>query len=150
MGEHASAKNFPAETIRQISLTNDLTTKDGGGGFNLQSRFISYYGRLMYSLMSRYNLTATVRRDGSSNFGAGNRWGTFPSAAASWRISEEPFMKGISAVSNVKLRLGWGRTGNAGPTNSAVPQLGSSSTSYHFYTDGATSQNFVTANGMAQ
>jgi TonB-linked SusC/RagA family outer membrane protein len=148
---NASAKDFPAETIRQISLTNDLTTKDGGGGFNLQSRFISYYGRLMYSLMSRYNLTATVRRDGSSNFGAGNRWGTFPSAAASWRISEEPFMKGISAVSNVKLRLGWGRTGNAGsPTSSAVPQLGSSSTSYHFYTDGATSQNFVTANGMAQ
>lgn len=148
---NASAKDFPAETIRLISLTNDLTTKDCGGGFNLQTRFISYYGRLMYSLMNRYNLTATVRRDGSSNFGEGNRWGTFPSAAASWRISEEPWMKNISAISNVKLRLGWGRTGNAGDaTSNAIAQLGTASTQYHFYSDGATTQNFITANGMAQ
>ena len=148
---NASAKDFPAETVRVISLTKDLTTKDCGGGFNLQSRFISYYGRLMYGLMSRYNLTATVRRDGSSNFGEGNRWGTFPSAAASWRISEEPWMKDISAISNVKLRLGWGRTGNAGnPTSNATAQLSSASTQYHFYSDGATTQKFITANGMAQ
>jgi TonB-linked SusC/RagA family outer membrane protein len=148
---NASAKDFPAETIRSIALTNDLTTKDCGGAFNLQTRFISYFGRVMYSFMNRYNLTATVRRDGSSNFGAGNRWGTFPSAAASWRISEEPWMKDISAISNVKLRLGWGRTGNAGSaTSSAVAQLGSASTMYHFYSDGATTQNFITANGMAQ
>lgn len=148
---NASAKDFPAETIRDISLTNDLTTKTGGGAFNLQSRFISYYGRVMYSLLSRYNLTATVRRDGSSNFGSGNRWGTFPSAAASWRVSEEPFMKDITAVSNIKLRLGWGRTGNAGTaTSDAVDQLGSASTQYHFYSDGSSTQNFSTANGMAQ
>lgn len=148
---NASAKDFPAETIRLISLTKDLTTKDGGGGFNPQSRFISYYGRLMYSLMSRYNLTASIRRDGSSNFGLNKLWGTFPSAAASWRISEEPWMKNISAISNVKLRLGWGRTGNAGnTTDNAIPQLGTTSTQYHFYSDGATTQKFVTANGMAQ
>ena len=146
---NASAKDFPAETVRVISLTKDLTTKDCGGGFNLQSRFISYYGRLMYSLMNRYNLTATVRRDGSSNFGLKKMWGTFPSAAASWRMSEEPWMKNVSAISNIKLRLGWGRTGNAGnPTDLAFPQLGT--TQYHFYSDGATTQNFNTANGIAQ
>src|SRR5574344_292563 len=146
---NASAKDFPAETMRQISLTNDQSTKDGGGAFNLQTRFISYYGRLMYSLMNRYNLTATVRRDGSSNFGLKKMWGTFPSAAASWRMSEEPWTKNVSAISNIKLRLGWGRTGNAGnPTDLAFEQLGT--TQYHFYSDGATTQNFNTANGIAK
>ena len=147
----ASAKDFPAETIRDISLTSDNSTKDGSGAFNLQTRFISYYGRVMYSLLNRYNLTATLRRDGSSNFGSGNRWGTFPSTALSWRVSEEPFMKGVKAVDNIKLRLGWGRTGNAGSaTSAAVDQLGSASTQYHFYADGATTQNFSLANGMAK
>lgn len=147
----ASAKDFLAENIRVISLTNDNSTKDGGGGFNLETRFISFYGRLMYSLLGRYNLTATLRRDGSSNFGSGNRWGTFPSTALSWRVSEEPWMKNIKAVDNIKVRLGWGRTGNAGSaTSNAVEQLGSASTQYHFYADGASTQNFTIANGMAQ
>lgn len=148
---NASAKDFPAENIRSIAQTLDSSTKDGGGGFNLETRFISYYGRLMYSLLNRYNLTATLRRDGSSNFGSGNRWGTFPSAAASWRISEEPFMKAVDFVSNIKLRLGWGRTGNAGiATSSAVEQLGSTNTQYHFYSLGASSQDFIKANGVAK
>lgn len=148
---NASAENFPGSNIRDIGLTNDLDTKTGGGAFNLETRFISYYGRLMYSLMDRYNLTATVRRDGSSNFGSGNRWGTFPSFAASWRISEEPFMKNLPEVTNVKLRFGWGRTGNAGSaTNLATPQLSSSGIMYHFYADGASTQTFNTANGLAQ
>lgn len=148
---NASAKDFPAENIRSIAQTLDSSTKDGGGGFNLETRFISYYGRLMYSLLNRYNLTATLRRDGSSNFGSGNRWGTFPSAAASWRISEEPFMKAVDFVSNIKLRLGWGRTGNAGiATSSAVEQLGSTNTQYHYYSLGASSQDFIKANGVAK
>ena len=71
-------------------------------------------------------------------------WGTFPSAAASWRMSEEPWMKNVSAISNIKLRLGWGRTGNAGnPTDLAFAQLGT--TQYHFYSDGATTQNFTSS-----
>lgn len=147
----AGAKDFPGESIRDISLTNDIDTKTGSGAFNTPTRFISYYGRVMYSLMNRYNLTATIRRDGSSNFGSGNRWGTFPSFATSWRISEEPFMKAIPQVSNLKLRLGWGRTGNAGnATNLATPQLSSSGVMYHFYGSGASSQSFTTSNGLAQ
>jgi len=148
----ASAEDFPGSSIRDISLTNDLDTKTGNGAFNLQTRFISYYGRVMYGLLDRYNFTATIRRDGSSNFGAGNRWGTFPSFAASWRISEEAFVKrALPALSNLKLRLGWGRTGNAGSaTNLATPQLSSDGIMYHFYSSGASTQNFSTANGMAQ
>lgn len=147
----AGSENYPGSNIRDISLTNDLDTKTGSGAFNLQTRFISYYGRLMYSLMNRYNLTATVRRDGSSNFGSGNRWGTFPSFAASWRISEEDFMKSVPQITNLKLRLGWGRTGNAGsPTNLATPQLSSSGIMYHFYNSGSSTQGFITSNGLAQ
>lgn len=72
---------------------------------------VSFFGRLNYTLMDRYLLTFTLRDDGSSKFSAGNRWGLFPSAAFAWKISDESFMKNVQAVSNLKLRLGWGKTG---------------------------------------
>ena len=133
----ASARDFWSKDSRNISLTKDPTTLSAGGALNLETRGISYFGRVAYSLMSRYNLTATLRRDGSSNFGSGNRWGTFPSAAASWRISEEPFMKNVKWISNLKLRLGWGQTGNSGgATDFAVPGLSSNGIKYQYYAAG--------------
>jgi TonB-linked SusC/RagA family outer membrane protein len=127
----ASANNFISDGYRQISLTSDPSSRNGNGGYNLQTRYISYYGRAMYSLMDRYILTATVRQDGSSNFGAGNRWGTFPSAALAWRLSEEDFIKNLNFFTNLKLRLGWGQTGNAGgATNLSQAQLSSDRVSY--------------------
>lgn len=141
---------FEDGKIRDLGLTNNMDSRDGNGAFNAEVRFISYFGRVMYSLMNRYNLTATIRRDGSSNFGSGNRWGTFPSVAASWRISEEPFMKDVKWINNLKLRLGWGQTGNAGkPTNLSVNQISSASNMYHFYALGGASNAFTTANGIA-
>ena len=71
----------------------------------------SYFGRATYSYQGKYMLTGTVRVDGSSKFGENNRYGTFPSFAAGWRISEESFMDS-SPFSNLKLRAGWGQTGN--------------------------------------
>ncbi len=93
---------------------------DGSTGYNATSSYTSYsegsmtsYAlRLNYGYKSRYLLTATVRRDGSSKFAKDNRWGTFPSAAAAWRISEEPFMQKVNWISNLKLRLSFGITGN--------------------------------------
>jgi TonB-dependent starch-binding outer membrane protein SusC len=76
-----------------------------------QNTLVSFYGRLNYSLMNRYLLTFTMRRDGSSRFAKDNRWGNFPSAAAAWVISEESFMQPVSWISNLKLRAGWARTG---------------------------------------
>lgn len=76
-----------------------------------QNTLISYYGRLNYTFHNRYLLTATVRRDGSSRFSEKNRWGLFPSVALAWRISEEEFLKNAEALSNLKLRLGYGVTG---------------------------------------
>ena len=72
---------------------------------------LSYYGRLNYSLASRYMLTATIRRDGTSRFSPANRWGTFPSIALAWRLSEEKFIKNLNIFSNLKLRASYGITG---------------------------------------
>ena len=82
-------------------------------GYRENIRNISYYGRANYSFDSRYMLQATIRRDGSSVFGKNNRWGTFPSVSAAWNITEEPFMKNQTLFDNLKLRAGYGISGNA-------------------------------------
>ena len=135
---NASAHSFPFATNRLISLTEDKESINGNGGFNAKVRTISYYGRLVYSLFDRYILTGTVRRDGSSNFGSNNRWGTFPSVAGAWRISEEKFMKDVKWINNLKLRVGWGQTGNAGNiAGRADYALATAETTYQFYKEGA-------------
>ncbi len=78
--------------------------------FKTESYLVSFYGRLNYTLMDRYLLTATLRNDGTSRF-QNNKWGLFPSVALAWRISEEPFLKNVDWLSNLKLRLGYGITG---------------------------------------
>ena len=75
-----------------------------------ESYLVSFYGRLNYTLMDRYLLTFTLRDDGTSRF-QNNKWGIFPSVALAWRISEEPVLRDIKNLSNLKLRLGWGQTG---------------------------------------
>ncbi|MBP7179578.1 MAG: TonB-dependent receptor [Dysgonomonadaceae bacterium] len=148
---NASAKDFLSDSYRQISLTSDQTSKTGDGGYNLTVRYMSFYGRLIYSLKDRYIFTGTVRRDGSSNFGVGKRWGVFPSAALAWRLSEEEFIKNLDVFSNLKLRLGWGQTGNAGnPTNLSVPQLSSHRISYDWGTLGGSSSEYTKEVGFAQ
>ncbi|MHB1922267.1 MAG: SusC/RagA family TonB-linked outer membrane protein, partial [Chitinophagaceae bacterium] len=77
-----------------------------------QNTLVSFYGRLNYSYKDKYLLTATLRQDGSSRFSPANRWGLFPSAAFAWRIKEESFLKNSKVVSDLKLRLGYGTTGN--------------------------------------
>jgi iron complex outermembrane receptor protein len=72
---------------------------------------VSYFGRLNYTLLERYMLTATFRADGSSRFASGNKWGYFPSVAFAWKISNEGFLKDSEVVNDLKLRLGWGQTG---------------------------------------
>ena len=72
---------------------------------------VSYFGRLNYNLLDRYLLTATFRADGSSRFRKGKKWGYFPAAAFAWKINNEPFMKNVTWIDELKLRLGWGKTG---------------------------------------
>ncbi len=77
-----------------------------------ESKLISGFARLNYTLNDKYLLTAAVRRDGSSRFGPGNQWGVFPSAALAWRVIDEPFLKDKTPLSDLKLRYSWGVNGN--------------------------------------
>lgn len=104
-------------------FVNDITTFDDIESATVfdrptseRERWIlqSYLGRLNYTLFDRYLLTLTGRYDGSSRFGAGNKWGFFPSAALAWRVSDEPFMDAVAAVDELKVRASWGVAGNPG------------------------------------
>ena len=75
-------------------------------------KLISFFGRVNYNFLGRYMLTATLRHDGSSVFGDNNKWGTFPSVSLAWRASDEAFLKDVSWLDNLKLRAGFGVTGN--------------------------------------
>ena len=79
--------------------------------FKTENYLVSFFGRLNYSLLDRYLFTFTIRDDGSSRFHDGQRWGVFPSAALAWKIKEEPFLRDVKAINDMKLRLGWGKTG---------------------------------------
>ncbi len=78
------------------------------------SALLSYMGRVSYVFDDKYLFTASVRRDGSSKFQGKNKWGTFPSFSAAWRLSETSFVKDLNIFSNLKIRAGWGKTGNQG------------------------------------
>jgi len=77
-----------------------------------ESRLISFFGRVNYNLNDRYLIAASIRRDGSSRFAASNAWGNFPSVSVAWRISQEPFLRDIKALSDLKIRAAWATTGN--------------------------------------
>ena len=79
-----------------------------GGGYTL----VSYFGKLNYTYDDRYLLSLTMRYDGSSRFGRNNRYGTFPSVSAGWRINQEKFLRDVEWIDNLKLRASWGQTGN--------------------------------------
>jgi len=84
---------------------------DDSSSFVTENYLVSFFGRVNYTLMDRYLVTVTVREDGSSRFAKDNRWGLFPSVALAWKINDESFLRNVKAVTNLKLRLGWGITG---------------------------------------
>ncbi|MDY3848891.1 MAG: TonB-dependent receptor [Prevotella sp.] len=111
--EYSSIFNtgLPSDEVHNPALGTGTPQINHGFG---SSSMASFFTRWTYSYDSRYNATYTYRRDGSSNFGPENRWAGFHSFAASWRFTEEEFMKSLDKIiSNGKLRIGWGQTGNA-------------------------------------
>lgn len=130
---NASGTDLPSSTIRLTSQSKDPKNAVGSGGFTNDVNMLSYYGRLIYSLGDQFILTGTIRQDGSSNFSSSNRWGTFPSTAIAWRI-KDTFMENVDAISNLKLRAGWGQTGNAGNIgDKSVYALVASGVWYNYY-----------------
>jgi len=106
----ASRDNLPNNDLRELNLGDAGQQVNGGGAGHWA--LMSYFGRMNYNFDDRYLATATVRTDGSSRFGENNRFGTFISGALAWRISNERFLKDVEAIDNLKLRIGYGTTGN--------------------------------------
>ena len=140
----SSINKFPISDIEPIynpGLGQELTLANNRpiGSANI-NELQSFFGRGTYQFHNKYLVTATVRADGSSKFGANNKYGIFPSFAAAWRITEESFMKS-SPFSNLKLRAGWGRTGNQEIppkiTLAAFTSQVSANTSYPLFVTGA-------------
>ncbi|MCC8119591.1 MAG: TonB-dependent receptor [Bacteroidales bacterium] len=105
-----TSSGFLTNTTPDLSA-GDLTSSTTTGTRTI-STLASFFGRAFYSFDDRYLLTATIRRDGSSKFAQGHKWGWFPAVALAWRISQESFLNDSRAINNLKLRLGWGKTGN--------------------------------------
>ena len=100
------------------------TMQTMGSVVNANQNKVSFFGRLNYTLLDRYLFTFTMREDGSSQFAPGHQWGFFPAAAASWRIIEEPWMEGTKKwLSNLKLRISYGKVGNDKISNTQYVQL---------------------------
>ena len=115
-GFGVTVKNFYNDGVKyhNLSYANTIDGMDGvASSAESTLRMISFYGRANYSFNSKYNLQATIRRDGSSAFGKNNRWATFPSFSAAWRASEEPFIQQLGIFDDLKLRVGYGVSGNS-------------------------------------
>jgi outer membrane receptor protein involved in Fe transport len=111
----ASANNFLRADPNFHFIDNSLNQEVGdigASGIATEWGLLSFFGQLGYNYNNKYILNASVRRDGSSRFGKGNRWGTFPAFSAAWNISEEPFFQDNNTISNLKLRASWGQLGN--------------------------------------
>jgi iron complex outermembrane receptor protein len=115
--QHFYRKGSYLEKNAAGTLTNSETD------YETESYLVSFFGRANYALMDKYLLTFTLRNDGSSRFSKETRWGLFPSAAFAWKINEEDFLKNVEAVSDLKLRLGYGVTGQQNITSSDYPYL---------------------------
>ena len=114
-GNYTQARGFISDEATYNALQfGDLSKVRAGDirSYKNDRTLVSYLGRLNYSLLDRYLLTASMRRDGSSVFGANNKWGNFPSASVAWQINKEPFMANQNLFSELKLRVGYGETGN--------------------------------------
>ena len=110
-------------------LSNNVVVNRGqrynntSSGSATESYLVSFFGRVNYTLLDRYLFTATVRQDGSSRFHKNNRWGLFPSFALGWKLKEEAFLKDVDVLSDLKLRLGYGITGQQNINSGDYPYL---------------------------
>lgn len=117
---NASREDYVVEDPDYMYLDAGTGQKDNSG-YGLKNVLFSYISKANYSFKNRYLISGTLRYDGSSRFGANNRFGLFPAISGAWRLSEEAFMKSQqNVISDLKLRVGWGQTGNEQIANNAV------------------------------
>lgn len=119
------ANNMGAGTALKEGLADMYTNRSS-------SRYIAFFGRAIWNYKEKYLASVSLRRDGSSRFGKNHKWGWFPAASVGWRISEEPWMKDLQWLSELKLRAGFGVTGNQDFSNYKSLMLMSTSTSFYY------------------
>ncbi|WP_428667422.1 TonB-dependent receptor [Runella sp.] len=123
VGFEAQKNDFESNLVNANKFPNDIVRTLGAGvvisgnSSKEQWSLASYFGRVGYSYKDKYLVNASIRRDGSSRFGANQRYGIFPSGSIGWRVSEEPFMKNIPVISDMKLKVSYGLAGNNAFTN---------------------------------
>ena len=108
---YIDGSNYADGLFQTLNAANKISWT-GTGSSASEWAILSYFARLQYNWNDRYLFTANIRADGSSKLAPGHRWGYFPSFSGAWRISSEPFMKDIEWINDLKLRGGWGQTGN--------------------------------------
>ena len=135
---------FPSYNIHVLSAASNYTTDQT---FKDEWTLLSYFARVNYAYNDKYLLTATVRRDGSSKLGISNQWSNFPAFSAGWRVSDESFMKKFSFINDLKLRAGWGATGNL-PAD-LYPSYSQLSTGNNYAYDGTTIVSGTTPSSQA-
>lgn len=128
----ASNSQFFTDSYLYNNLAAGEAKRPTVGSSKSYERFQSFFGRANYNLLGRYLFTLTLRADGSDRFGKNNRYGFFPSGAFAWRIIQEPFMSDVKWMSDLKLRLGAGQTGNANIGSSAFEYYSSNYREYVF------------------
>lgn len=110
--------DFPVDGIKENDMGTGSFLPDGRAGMgswrNPWVKLAAFFGRVNYSYLDRYIVTATARYEGSSKFAPENRWGFFPGLSLGWRMSQEPFMKDVTFIDDLKFRAGYGETGNEG------------------------------------
>ena len=128
-GLRNTANGFLSDEFKWYSL-QAASTLSGATTFKQTNTLISFYSRFNYNFDDRFLITGTIRRDGSSRFGSGNKWGYFPSGSVAWRLSKEKFFQ-VAPMSDLKLRASYGITGNQEIGNlNSITTLGATSTGY--------------------
>lgn len=149
-GFQANNRNFPTDDLGYSNIglgsPNGNFRTDWGTNMYEKLRLISFYGRANYDYRGKYIMQLSLRRDGSSAFGKNNRWGTFPAGSAAWRISEEAFMKGQRIFDDLKLRVGYGITGNSLGFNPLISKIRYGAAGTFFYKGNFTTAVFATQN----
>src|SRR5690606_23428975 len=112
---------------------NGTTVVNYGDNYISTLRLISFYGRINYDYKGKYLLQGTLRRDGSSAFGTNSQWGMFPSVSAGWNIEREDFMQQLNFVDALKVRAGYGVSGNSTGFNAYTARLTYGADSYFYY-----------------
>ena len=156
LGYTYQTRGYRSSYLYNYSFDTDFFGTDNiGSGYALQdgmaemsssrssSKYVAFFGRVMYNYADKYLASISLRRDGSSRFGAQHKWGWFPAVSVGWRITQEDFMKGISWLDELKLRAGYGVTGNQDFDN--YRSLFLMSTNGHYYSNGKWYNTYVPA-----